>query len=187
MAKRESVKARIERCAQAVEERPGSPVAHYNLGLAYTTSGRMEAAESSYLKALELDGDMIEAWVNLGGVRLHRWDFEGCLEACKEAIQRDDQLLIAHYNLGQAYLYMGDPEGVVRSNEKVLELDRDHAAGHYYMAVGLLALSKVGAAQRHLGRAMELGHRPTPDFMKAMEKAEKAKGAGSQPVTMEIG
>ena len=176
MAKRESVKARIERCVEAVEERPDSPVAHYNLGLAYTKSGRMELAENSYLKALELDPDMIEAWVNLGGVRLHRWDFEGCLEACREAIQRDDRLLIAHYNLGQACLYMGDAEGVVKANEKVLEMDRDHAAAHYHMAVGLLALKELGAAQRHLGRAMELGHRPTPEFMKALGKSRKVQG-----------
>ena len=56
---------------------------------------------------------------------------------------------------------------------RMVELERDHAAAHYYTAVGLLALGDLGAAERHNARAMELGHQPPPEFLRALEKAQK--------------
>jgi tetratricopeptide (TPR) repeat protein len=179
----ESRTERLERCLKAIEEKPESGVAHYNLGLAYQRVGKFQRAEECYAKSVELDANLTEAWVNLGGVRLHNWDFEGCLEASLEAVRRQDDLLVAHYNLGQAYLYMNDPENLVRCNRKVLELAPDNAAAHYYTAVGLLALGDLGAAERHNARAMELGHRPTPEFLRAMEKALRVKAAGELSTT----
>jgi tetratricopeptide (TPR) repeat protein len=158
-----------------VQEHPERASSHYNLGLAYTVSGRVKQAEESYLRALDIDPTLVEAWVNLGGVRMMRWEFEGCLEANQAASKLRDDLPIVHYNMGQAYLYLNDPKNLVRCNERVLELERDHAAAHYYAAVGHLAMDNMGAAERHLGRALELGHRPTQEFMKAMEKANLKK------------
>jgi len=111
-------------------------------------------------------------------VLLLRWDFQGCLEANQAAVRLDDNLTQAHYNIGQAYLYLNDPENLLKSNKRVLELERDHASGHYYSAVASLALDDVGAAKRHLGRAMELGHQPPQDILKAMEKARATTSHG---------
>jgi tetratricopeptide (TPR) repeat protein len=174
----ESQRVRIARCQKRVEEQPDSAVAHYNLGLAYTKSGRVKLAEEAYRKALELDPTLVEAWVNLGGVLLLRWDFQGCLEANQAAVRLDDNLTLAHYNMGQAYLYLNDPENLLKCNKRVLELDRDNPAGHYYAAVASLALDNLGVAERHLGRAMELGHQPPQDFVKAMDKARSTTSHG---------
>ncbi len=173
--KTESQRDRLARCEKEVEANPTKPSVYYNLGLALTTSGRVKQAEEAYVKAVELDPGLVKAWVNLGGVRLLHWDFEGCLEANLEAARLQDDLLIAHFNMGQAYLYLNNSEKLVECNQRVLELDRDHAEGHYYASVGYLALGELGAAERHLGRAMELGHSPTQDFVKAMEKAHTKK------------
>jgi tetratricopeptide (TPR) repeat protein len=169
-----------------VEEHPERASAHYNLGLACTVSGRVKQAEESYLKALEIDPTMFQAWVNLGGVRLMRWEFKGCLEANQEAARLRDDLPIVHYNMGQAYLYLNNPENLVRCNERVLEIDRDHSEAHYYVAVGQLALDNLGAAERHFGRALELGYRPTQDFIKAMEKAQLKKQKEQNVTLIEI-
>ena len=179
----ESQRHRLERCQRDVEEHPERASSHYNLGLAYTVSGRVKQAEESYLKALEIDPMMIQAWVNLGGVRLMRWEFQGCLEANQAAARIRDDLPIVHYNMGQAHLYLNDPENLVQCNLRVLELERDHAAAHYYAAVGYLAMDNMGAAERHLGRAIELGHHPTQDFIKAMEKAHIRKQQ-QQPISL---
>lgn len=184
--KRESQRDRLERCLKDVEEHPDRASAYYNLGLAYTVSGKVKSAEEAYLKAVELDPGMVQAWVNLGGVRLMHWDFEGCRDANIEALKIDDTLVVGHYNLGQAYLYLNDPSGLVSCNEKVLELDRNHAAAHYYAAVGYLALDNLGKAERHLARAIELGHAPTQDFVKAMEKAQMKKARQQSTTLVEI-
>jgi tetratricopeptide (TPR) repeat protein len=184
--KRESQRHRLERCLKEVEEYPDRASAHFNLGLAYTASGRVKSAEEEYLKAVDLDPGLVQAWVNLGGVRLMYWDFEGCRDANLEALKLDDTLVVAHYNLGQAYLYLNDPKNLVACNERVLELERDHAAAHYYASVGHLALDNLGAAERHLGRAIELGQQPTQDFVKAMEKAQMKKSRKQSTTLVEI-
>lgn len=171
---------RLERCQRAVEEEPDRATNHYNLGLALTVSGRVKQAEEAYLRAVELDPDLVQAWVNLGGVRMMRWNFDGCLEANRRAVEIDSECTQAHFNMGQAYLYKNEPEKLLECNRRVLELDREHAAAHYFSAVAALALDNLAVAERHLGRAMELGHTPPPDFVKAMEKAqmERTRGAG---------
>jgi hypothetical protein len=67
--------------------------------------------------------------------------------------------------MGQAYLYRNEPDKLLECNRRVIELDRDHAAAHYFSAVAALALDNLPAAERHLGRAVELGHTPPPDFV----------------------
>ena len=166
-------KLELEHCLRRAEEHPGSAAAHFNLGLAYTQRGLTDRAEQAYRKALEIDPDLIEAWVNLGGVLNLKWDFEGSLKANREALERQDDLVLAHYNTGQACLYLGDAEGLVRSSRRVVELDPHHAAGCYFLAVGLLALGRVEEARTEVGRARFLGHSPAPEFLRALENAEK--------------
>ena len=186
MTRTESLSERVERCQEQIEQRPDSAVAYYNLGLAYQSWGKFRLAEEAYSAAVELDPELVEAWVNLGGVRLHLWDFDGCLEASRQAVERSDDLLLAHYNLGQAYLYKNEPENLVRCAKKVLELDRNHAAGHYFAAVGMLATGDLGGAERHLGRAAELGHQPPPEFLRAMEAARQKNARRRKGNVIEI-
>jgi tetratricopeptide (TPR) repeat protein len=164
---------RLEELKQRAEERPGSAAAQFNLGLALGQRGLVDRAEKAYCKAVELDPDLVEAWVNLGGVRLLKWDFQGCLEANAEAVKRQADLLAAHFNMGQACLYLGDGPGLVRCARRVLELDKAHAAGQYFLAVGLLATGDVAGARAALTRAMALGHRPLAEFLRALDKAER--------------
>ena len=164
---------RLDELKRRAEERPDSAAAHYNLGLALGRRGLVDRAEKAYRRALELNPDLVEAWVNLGGVRLLRWDFRGCLEANAEAVKRQEDLLAAHFNMGQACLYLGDGEGLVRCARRVLALDPAHAAGHYFLAVGLLATREVGEARAALNRSIALGHRPLPEFLRALEKSEQ--------------
>ena len=170
----ESRQDRVARWQKRVEEAPDSAAAHFNLGLAHTERGRMMAAEKAYRRALELDPDLVQAWVNLGGALLMKWDFQGCLEANQEAIRRQEDLLVAHYNMGQAHLYLKDAEQLVRCNRRVLELEESHPAAHYFLAVGLLATDQVEEARAECSRAASLGYQPRPEFLKSLDRAEKA-------------
>lgn len=180
-----TARERVDHWAHEAEIDPDSARAHFNLGLAHTETGHVNDAERAYLRALELDPDLVEAWVNLGGVRLLKWDFTGCLEATGEAVARRDDLAIAHFNMGQAHLYLNDPEALVACNRRTLAIDPRHAAAHYFLAVGLLATGHVMEARVELNQAMRLNHQPSTDFLKALERAE-AEASPSVPV-LEIG
>ena len=123
----------------------------------------------------------------LGGALLLKWDFKGALEANREALDRQDDLLLAHFNMGQAYLYLSDAEGLVRCCRRVIELDPEHAAGHYFLAVGLLATNKVTEARKALALSMELGHRPTPEFLRGLERAETENNLQAENLMTDIG
>jgi tetratricopeptide (TPR) repeat protein len=179
--------AQLERYIQKVEENPDSATAHFNLALMYTQRGRMSSAEKSYRRALEINPELVEAWVNLGGVLLLQWDFKGSMEANQQALRLKEDSLLAHYNLGQAALYLGDAVTVESANRKVVELDPGHAAGHYFLAVGLLALERLQEARAELTAAMQLGHRPTPEFLRGLDKAEKEMQANNVNKVTNIG
>ena len=170
----ESREDRVARWKKRVEEAPESAPAHFNLGLAHTERGRMMEAEKAYRRAVGLDPDLVQAWVNLGGALLMKWDFQGSLDANQEAVSRKDDLAEAHYNMGQAYLYLKNADELVRCNRRVLELDESHVAAHYFLAVGLLATDHVGEARAECSRAASLGYQPRAEFLKSLDRAEKA-------------
>ena len=158
----------------AIDVHDTMPSLYLGYGDCLERAGRFEEAEAAFTRALELDPDMVQAWVNLGGVLLMKWDFQGCLEANREAIDLEDDLLLAHFNMGQAHLYLKDAEELVRCNLRVLELDGNHPAGRYFLAVGLLATDRVEEARTELSRAVSLGYQPRPEFLKSLDRAEKA-------------
>jgi protein O-GlcNAc transferase len=118
---------------------------------------------------VEIDPEYAEAWSNLGGALLSRWDFAGCLDANRRALRHKPALTQAHYNIGLCHLYRGEAKDVVNSFRKVIELEPANAGGHYYLAVGLYAKGQIDAARSSLDRAIALGHTPEPEFLKAME------------------
>jgi tetratricopeptide (TPR) repeat protein len=177
----ETLHQRIERCRQAAEREPDSAIARYNLGLAYTARGLVRPAEEAYRAALAIDPELVEAWVNLGGTLLLKWDFDAAAAALAEAVSRVPGLVEAHYNLGQVHLYRGDAGALESCCRRVIELQPEHAAAHYFLAVALLALGAIAEARASHGRALALGHHPLPEFLRRLEQAEGARAHAGPP------
>jgi len=147
------------------------------LGTAWLHAGAAGKAEKSLRRAVEIDPLYDEAWVNLGGLLLARWDFAGSVEVNRTVAERTPDLLLAHFNQGLGHLYLREVEEMLSCFRLVLELDPDHGAGHYYHAVGLLESGDVDAARSALDRAAKLGHSPQPEFLKALERRSSSKSA----------
>ena len=168
---------RIDELQKAVAENPTRREAHMRLGTAWLQAGAANKAEAALRRAVEIDPEFDEAWVNLGGLllgtlglrRLRRGEPQGRRSATPELLQ-------AHYNQGLGHLYLREAEEMIACFRRVLEIDPDHAAGHYHLAVGLLEIGEVEAARAALDRAVELGHSPAPEFLKALERKDKSAG-----------
>ncbi|MCP4572630.1 MAG: tetratricopeptide repeat protein [bacterium] len=166
----------IEELQQAVAASPDSAQAHMKLATAWLRAGSGHKAEESLRRAVEIDPGYDEAWVNLGGIALGRWDFAECVKINRTVAERNPELLQAHFNQGLGHLYLREADKMVSCFRRVLEIDPDHAAGQYHLAVGLLELGEVEAARAALDRAAGLGHSPAPEFLKALERKEKDVG-----------
>ncbi len=80
-----------------------SPVAHYNLGIAYKNLKQFEKAVSAFKKTVELEPFHLDARLSLGNVynRLNRW--EDAIGQLNIVVHRDRNNAEAHGNLGWAY------------------------------------------------------------------------------------
>jgi len=121
---------------KAVSDNPDSAVAHMRLGTAWLQAGAAKKAEMALRRAVEIDPEYDEAWVNLGGIMLGSWDFSGCVEVNRQVTERNPELLLAHYNQGLGHLYLREAKEMIACFRRVLEIDPEHAAGQYHLAVG---------------------------------------------------
>lgn len=169
----EDQQTQLKRHKEAVANHPDSSKAHFRLGTVLINVGFLSEGQESLERAVELDPTSVRAWVNLGGARLARWDFAGCIEANQKALEYDPELTQAHFNLGLARMYAGQPEPMVACFEKVLELDPANAAGHYHLAVGYEAMGNRDKARFFFERAVGMGYSPDPSFVKVMEQKEE--------------
>jgi tetratricopeptide (TPR) repeat protein len=141
----------------------------------------LKEARSELERAVELDPGYVEAWVNLGGVLMSCWEFDGCVEANQQAADCDPSCMQAHYNQGLGHMYLGQAEEMEACYQKVLQLDPKNPGGHYHLAVARLALGKVPEAKGSLAVAVRLGWAPQPEFLRALEREKTG-----QVFTMEI-
>jgi tetratricopeptide (TPR) repeat protein len=167
-----------------VEKNPDSAVAHMKLGTTLISLGKTKRAEEELRKAIEIDPTCVPAWINLGGILLARWDFKGCVEANEQALEANPELAMAHYNKGLGHLYLNEPEAMVGCFERATELEADNAGAHYHLAVGRFAQKDVERARKSLAKAINLGYKPEPRFLKALEDTQN--NAGGDPPVMEL-
>jgi len=88
---------------KSIEQNSLSPVAHYNLGIAYKNLQEFDKAVASFKKTIELEPFHLDARLSLGNVynRLNRW--EDAIGQLNIVVHRDQNNAEAHGNLGWAY------------------------------------------------------------------------------------
>lgn len=114
---------------------------HYNLGVALLSKSDFMAAEESFLAAVRNSPHLAEAYVQLGGVCLHRGDLEGCLRYNEEAANCRAKFPIPWGNIGFVHLQRGEAEKAVSALQKALNWDPDF----------IQAMATLGAAYFMLG------------------------------------
>ena len=88
---------------KSIEGNPLSPVAHYNLGIAYKNIKELDKAAKSLAKSIDLEPVNMDARVSLGSVYnlLERW--EEAIGELNIVVHRKKSDAQAHGNLGWAY------------------------------------------------------------------------------------
>ena len=77
----------VARIRRAIEEDPGNPMFHNNLGLAFEKCRELDKAISCYQKAVKLDTGSYEAYTNLGNAFKAQGKFKKAIGCYKKALE----------------------------------------------------------------------------------------------------
>jgi lipoprotein NlpI len=93
---------------------------HFKKGFEYHNQGLVEKAIEEYQKAIQLNPNYIEVYMNLGAIYVDKKDYEQALQQFKKVVELNYYYGKAHYNLGMVYLYQGEKEKA-REELKILK------------------------------------------------------------------
>ncbi len=116
-------KEAIESFKQAVKINPDDADAHYNLGAAYSKSGKYQEAIESYKQVIRIDPDGALAHTNLGVVYA----------------ESGTDIAEVHYNLGLAYGKSGMHKEAIESFKQAIRIDPDFAWAHNNLGIAYIS------------------------------------------------
>ncbi|MGH9708640.1 MAG: tetratricopeptide repeat protein, partial [Candidatus Acidiferrales bacterium] len=130
-----------------LEQDPGNAAAHFQLGYAYTALKRPDDARTQYEKAIELNPQMPEAYLNLG-LTLMESDPAAAVAPLEKAVELQPEEARPKFLLGYAFERTGKlPEAILQyqAAEKIDGKDFDT-----HLALGRTLLASHRAAEAEL-------------------------------------
>lgn len=143
----------------ALTDKPHSPEAHYSLGFALHTLGRLDDAVAAYRNAVALKPDFYQAHNNLGNILLSHNRLKEAEDCYRNALAANPELTQAHYNLGivlRRLNRVAEAEACFRS---ACALSPDYAEAWKSLR-GVLAI--LGRTEESLQAFREFERRATP-------------------------
>src|SRR5262245_39469497 len=107
------------------------------------------AAARAYARALELDSDLVDAYVNLGRLAHEAGDPREALRLYTQALARDPDDALIHFNMAVALEDTQGTSPAVSHYQRALELDPSFADAHYNLAGLYEQLGRETDALRH--------------------------------------
>ncbi|WP_269603978.1 tetratricopeptide repeat protein [Prochlorococcus marinus] len=134
-----------------------------NYGVILTSLGKLQEAELSLRKAIELNPDFATAHSNLGNILKDLGKLQEAELSLRKAIVLNPDFAMAHSNLGNILKDLGKLQEAELSLRKAIVLNPDFADAHYNLGIILSDLGKLQEAELSTRKAIELN----PDFAEA--------------------
>ena len=135
---------------------PENHDAHYNLGRALQTEGKLEDAISHYRRAIALSGGDASYHNNLGAALAAQGKLEEAIEQFDRAIEFDPSNAEARFNAGNALYSQDKVDEAIAQYRRAIELKADYAKAHNNLAVALKQSGHLEEAYQHRYEAMRL-------------------------------
>jgi tetratricopeptide (TPR) repeat protein len=164
-----------------VDENPDYADGYHLLGICFLKSGKYEAAERNFLKAIELNGDKFDYHYNLANAsRIQKvlvYEVRGHALAAEqkwaEAIDDLEKAVAAkpdtatQAQLGKAYFFVGDNVAAVTALRKAVQMGADESSNRLLIEAMINVAAKTGG-----GEAAK-----TAKYGEALREAEKFQNA----------
>ena len=129
-----------------VDPRSGYAQSYYRLGIIHGLKGRPAEALDSYLKALEIDPDIVPARVGAGILLSQSGRYAEAKAELLTAVATDSTYEKAYYNLGLVYSEEGRPDSALVMMRKALDLDPGYMLARVGVATALYELGDLDEA-----------------------------------------
>jgi len=143
--------------------------AHNNLANALAEQGKLEEAVSHCRKALQIKPKMATVHNNMGMILYRQGKFDEAIAHYSEALQIKPDYADAHNNLGAALHRQGKFDEAIAHFSEALWIMPDYADAHNNVAVTYYFKKQYKLAIQHCDKAVELGFRVHPGFLRSLE------------------
>jgi tetratricopeptide (TPR) repeat protein len=140
--------------ALAVTEQ--NPVAHYNLGYAYSLQGKTKDAAFHYREALRFSPSYNNARNNLAATLLSEGKVDEAIQQFHEMLRFDPRNSLAHYNTGALLSQQGKQDEALKEYRTALDLDPNNAEAHNNVGNALMRMGKLEEAAQQILEAVRL-------------------------------
>ncbi len=139
--KEKKYKECIDAFSLVLENEPDNADVYNNMGVAYSCEGDFDHAEKSYIRAIELDPELAQAYINLSDLYYKAGDLASALGTLQRgSYELEDNLTIAHL-LARVYIEDQRWDDAIVELERVLDgepenYDAYYDLGHVYFELG---------------------------------------------------
>jgi tetratricopeptide (TPR) repeat protein len=142
--------------ATYADQHPNNPWGHYMLGLSSWKAGNLDRAESSFVRAHELDPKHVKTLLNLSRVHLDQNRPKDALGRIKEALVLDSTSGEAYRLMGRVRSALNQPNEAVAAYKLALARDPNDVWSMNNMGLLLIQEGKNEEALGPLARAVQL-------------------------------
>lgn len=108
-------------------------------------------------------------YYNLGLVYSRLGNYPEAIKMYKKAIMLKPEEYSFYNNLGSVYAYSGNYPEAITMYKKTIALNSNHSRAHFNLAQVYFAVKQYKLAVQYCDRAIELGHKVSPDFLELLK------------------
>ena len=153
---------------------------HYDQGMSYLAKKDFPKARIEFRNALQLKGNMLEAWRALAQVDEHDQNWRSLTESLQHVTEIDDKDTTSRVRLAKLYLLGGNLDQALKLTNAAVELEPQSAAILGLRAVVLFRLKDVQGATLEAEKALKIDPGSTDAIaVLASDKFEQGDYAGA--------
>jgi protein O-mannosyl-transferase len=139
-----------------LRKNPACWMAHNNLGLLLSHTGRTDEAIAHYLRALEINPGNGKAHYNLGIALADKGRTDEAVVHYRRALEINPHFDLAFFNLGRLLARTGRTDEAIACFQKALDINPDNIKFHYNLGNALFRAGQTDGAVAHYQKAYAL-------------------------------
>jgi tetratricopeptide (TPR) repeat protein len=131
---------------ETVKRSADSSLVHYNLGVALSSKGDLDAAIKEYKAAIVINPAYTDAHTNLGIACLSKDEVDAAIEAFAESHTIRPTYAEVHFNLGTALSRKGDLDAAIEEYKDALAIKPTYVEAHFNLGIAFSNKGDLGSA-----------------------------------------